>query len=559
MTDFSIDLNNSIHTTTDSTTALQIGGDDSLFIAANGSILSDGALSTAVNVTSASTAGFTKFTVYGRIIANGACIDAEFGSANIFVGSSAFLSGQIGIIARGISVVTNCGTITTGNVTQAIWHIAGAATDSLTVINTGNIIAGLNRAAVQASIGSDTVINSGFMQGIIDLGDGNDLYDGTSGTLTGRIGLGAGNDKGYGGAGSELFYGGLGDDVIDGGGGIDTIEFSIAGATVDLRVTTQQNTGDGLDTIANVENVNGTSGKDIYNGSDGANVLTGANDDDNLFGNGGNDVLDGGLGNDVLRGGEGSDTARFSGTAAAAVDLNVAGPQETGYGTDTLDSIENLTGGSGADHFTGNAIANVLDGRLGADQMSGGAGNDIYHVDNVGDRVIETASGGTADRVYTSISYTLAAAVERLYASGSAALSLTGNTLANVIKGNAGHNRIDGGYGKDVLTGGMGNDTFVFRDRLGSTNVDQITDYNRTYDSLQLDNRYMSKLGPAGRLSSAQFVLGSAAKDADDHLIYDRAKGFLYYDPDGSGAAAKVLIAQFTNKAVLAYSEFTII
>ena len=42
--------------------------------------------------------------------------------------------------------------------------------------------------------------------------------------------------------------------------------------------------------------------------------------------------------------------------------------------------------------------ANTLNGGAGADAMAGGAGNDTYVVDNIGDIVIEAASAGT-DRV----------------------------------------------------------------------------------------------------------------------------------------------------------------
>ena len=32
------------------------------------------------------------------------------------------------------------------------------------------------------------------------------------------------------------------------------------------------------------------------------------------------------------------------------------------------------------------------------------------------------------------------------------------------------------------------------------------------------------------------FVVGAKAKDKNDYVIYDKAKGILYYDADGSGA-----------------------
>ena len=46
-------------------------------------------------------------------------------------------------------------------------------------------------------------------------------------------------------------------------------------------------------------------------------------------------------------------------------------------------------------------------------------------------------------------------------ASGTTALDLTGNELAQTITGNAGANRLDGGAGADSLTGLGGDDTYV--------------------------------------------------------------------------------------------------
>jgi len=69
--------------------------------------------------------------------------------------------------------------------------------------------------------------------------------------------------------------------------------------------------------------------------------------------------------------------------------------------------IENATGGSGADTINGNSAANVLtggggddvlngnagndtlNGGLGNDSMAGGEGNDYYHVNVLGDAVVE--------------------------------------------------------------------------------------------------------------------------------------------------------------------------
>ena len=39
------------------------------------------------------------------------------------------------------------------------------------------------------------------------------------------------------------------------------------------------------------------------------------------------------------------------------------------------------------------ALNNTLDGGLGLDQMTGGAGNDLYRVDNEGELAIESIAG----------------------------------------------------------------------------------------------------------------------------------------------------------------------
>ncbi len=92
--------------------------------------------------------------------------------------------------------------------------------------------------------------------------------------------------------------------------------------------------------------------------------------------------------------------------------------------------------------------------------MTGGAGNDIYVVDNIGDTTIELTGGGT-DGVESSVTWTLAPETENLTLTGTAAINGTGNAVNNVVLGNSGANRIDGGAGADAMTGGAGNDTYV--------------------------------------------------------------------------------------------------
>ena len=59
----------------------------------------------------------------------------------------------------------------------------------------------------------------------------------------------------------------------------------------------------------------------------------------------------------------------------------------------------------------GNTGNNLLNGEGGADIMLGGAGNDVYFVDDAGDMVFENANEGT-DAVFATVDYTLSANVE---------------------------------------------------------------------------------------------------------------------------------------------------
>ncbi len=126
--------------------------------------------------------------------------------------------------------------------------------------------------------------------------------------------------------------------------------------------------------------------------------------------------------------------------------------------------------------------------------MDGGAGNDIYFVDNVGDTIIERGTSlAEIDTVLSSMAdYTLSTNLENLTLRFADNLNGTGNAMNNVITGNTGNNVLDGGAGADTLSGGTGADTFVFStlNEIGfGANRDIITDFN----SLQGDKIDLTK------------------------------------------------------------------
>jgi Ca2+-binding RTX toxin-like protein len=175
---------------------------------------------------------------------------------------------------------------------------------------------------------------------------------------------------------------------------------------------------------------------------------------------------------DTLTGGAGNDTFAVYHAGDRVIEA-------AGGGTDRIDAYANhvlfanssvefiYAMGSAGRSLTGNALANrFISNAAYADTLTGGAGNDTYHLHNAGDRVIERASGGT-DVIYSSVHYTLANAVsvEELRASNSVGLRLTGNALNQQIHGGKGRDTLEGGGGQDRLFGGADKqaDRFVFR------------------------------------------------------------------------------------------------
>ena len=307
-----------------------------------------------------------------------------------------------------------------------------------------------------------------------------------------------------------------------------------------------------------------------------------------LTGNAAANILDGGLGRDVMRGGGGNDTYRVDNVGDQAIETGASAGLDlvTSSVTFTLsDFVDNLvligtaaidgTGNGLNNALTGNGAANRLDGGGGVDRMEGGDGNDIYVADHVHDRAIETSAAGGTDAVVSSLDFKLDDFVENLTLVGSANAGGIGNSLDNAITGNAGANRLDGnegvdtidggagadaihgGRGSDLLTGGAGADAFYIDTALGS-DVDQILDFSAADDTLMLKFSLFAGLAP-GPLPPGAFYAGPAAHDGNDRIVYDATTGNLFYDPDGTGAAAAILFAQVAAGTTLTHADFVLI
>ena len=233
----------------------------------------------------------------------------------------------------------------------------------------------------------------------------------------------------------------------------------------------------------------------------GSGTITGGSGPDRLRGTDGDDTLKGGAGADEMQGGHGNDlyfvddsgdrvieaadggidevrttvalaapfenvenytylgsrAFQFIGTAAGNV-LRADAGNDLLIGAGGSDA---LYGGGGDDFLDGGDDADLLDGGSGADTMRGGAGNDIYIVDSLADRILETDAADTGDLIRASISLDLGlfAGIEQAVLLGNAALDLLGSAADNRLEGNAGANHLEGGAGSDWLFGGAGDDS----------------------------------------------------------------------------------------------------
>lgn len=117
-------------------------------------------------------------------------------------------------------------------------------------------------------------------------------------------------------------------------------------------------------------------------------------------------------------------------------------------------------------------VDDLIDGGRGADTMKGGAGDDVYIVDDKGDKVSELSNGGS-DEVQSSVSYKLGKYLESLQLTGAGHINGTGNELANTLIGNDGNNSLDGGKGLDSYRGGKGDDSYLIDD-LAETDITEL-------------------------------------------------------------------------------------
>ena len=195
-----------------------------------------------------------------------------------------------------------------------------------------------------------------------------------------------------GGAGADILDGGAGADTLNGGGGNDTYRVDNAG---DMVIEDSLAGGDDvIETLVSfdmpnfVERLTMTgAGNSGTNGNDLANIING---------NSGNNYINGGAGTDLMTGGSGNDTytidnlndviVELAGGGDDAVysfnDAQLSGNIETLILASTASNAISGFGDGNANQIFGNEFDNVIFGRGGLDRLGGGAGDDIFVIQN---------------------------------------------------------------------------------------------------------------------------------------------------------------------------------
>jgi Ca2+-binding RTX toxin-like protein len=208
----------------------------------------------------------------------------------------------------------------------------------------------------------------------------------------------------------------------------------------------------------------------VHEGTAGDDVMGGTQDADTMHGLAGNDTYTVNHSGDIVveQADEGTDdhvNSSITYTLTANVEhLTLTGLRAiNGYGN----ALNNRIIGNSANNVIKAAGGDdTLNGGGGIDTLEGGDGNDIYYIDSATDLIVEKVNNGLGgvDTLYSSVSYTLPSAVEKLILTGSAITAKGNSASGNNLIGNALNNILDGLAGEDRMEGGLGDDTYYVDD-----------------------------------------------------------------------------------------------
>jgi serralysin len=381
--------------------------------------------------------------------------------------------------------------------------------------------------------GNDTIVGSSH---------GDDLLGGRN----------IGNDLIYGGGGFDVIKGDAGSDTIDAGGGVLTYFESfwdpsaLGGVAVSMNSYGQGSAIDcwgGSDQFSNVSRVEGSRFADVFRGSQ---------DPDYFMGLRGADNFDGGntrFGYDQVLYWKDD---QLGGHNGIRVNLSI-GQILDGWGSiDKVTNIHGVVGTRYGDIFIGSSGEDLFVGGEGLDQYNGLNGVDLidfYWGSSTSGAQVNLAKGTVANdgfgnaEILSNIESLDGTDLDDRFTGNAGINTLKGYSGDDVLAGAGGRDFLQGDAGADTLTGGAGTDEFLYSRRAGLDPWgDTITDFVSSSDYflfivadfVGMDTIVRFRNGPTAGGTGSWFYF----KDVNDGL---------YWDADGTGTGAAVLVATLTG------------
>ncbi len=110
----------------------------------------------------------------------------------------------------------------------------------------------------------------------------------------------------------------------------------------------------------------------------------------------------------------------------------------------------------------------------------------------------------------------------------------------------------------DTLTGGFDDDSFTFDSKANCGDI--ITDFGNGVDDISVNGDAFGARLADGFLAAGRFKSGTnnLAGDANDRFIFNTATDKLYFDADGTGSKAAILVATFSNGVTITANDIFI-
>lgn len=226
----------------------------------------------------------------------------------------------------------------------------------------------------------------------------------------------------------------------------------------------------------------------------------------------------------------------------------IVGTIISGSGNDTFlvgSKVENIAGGTNTDLLDFRSTSGLNIALDGAFANTGTAAGDFYlEIENV------FGSSTGADKISGTN-------VANLLRGNGGNDTLYGRGAVDTLIGDAGNDTLLGGLGFDILTGGAGADIFRF------DAVAEKGDIITAFDSADFMAFKKSAFGnlALGTLAATAFHSNTtgSAHDASDRFIYETDSDRLWYDADGTGGIARVMMADFSNNFALTNLDIRIV